>query len=50
MKTAIAWLRVTRGLSNVRFLRKVEELGVAAENKVARETLALLLNEQAAKK
>jgi tetratricopeptide (TPR) repeat protein len=33
-----------------RFLRKVEELGVAAEYKVARETLARMLDEQGAKK
>ena len=33
-----------------RFLRKVEELGVAAEYKVARETLARMIKEQAAKK
>ena len=33
-----------------RFLRKVKELGVAAEYKVARETLARMLKEQAVKK
>jgi tetratricopeptide (TPR) repeat protein len=33
-----------------RFLRKVEELGVAAEYKVARATLARMLKEQAGKK
>ena len=33
-----------------RFLRKIEELGVAAEYKVARATLARMLQEQAAKK
>ncbi|MEI6106088.1 MAG: hypothetical protein WCR49_03650, partial [Opitutae bacterium] len=33
-----------------RFLRKIEEFGVAAEYKVARETLARMLQEQAAKK
>ena len=33
-----------------RFLRKVEELGVAAEYKIARETLARMLKEQIVKK
>ena len=33
-----------------RFLRKIEEFGVAAEYKVARETLARMLQEQEAKK
>ena len=33
-----------------RFLRKVEELGVAAEDKVARVTFARMVREQAAKK